>query len=466
MKVIHTQADPVSKLWGEGSICQTDYRLLRYALCQPIDGGVLYLNVVTGELVYLTTEEAACISSDPVPYTPAMDELIRRRFLVPADTDEQKIVEQLRRALRLTNHRKDITGYTILPTSNCNARCFYCYESDYCHVNMSEETAAQVVDFIAAHCGGKPVRLSWFGGEPLVGKARIDQICSSLAERGISFGSTMTSNGFLFSEELAAHARESWKLRKIQITLDGTEEIYNRTKAYTDTSVSGYQRVTENIGHLIKNGIRVSIRMNLGPHNADDLTLLARELAERFPDKKLLRPYVYVLFDNVGYDPAHYDREQLEGLINRQRELERLLVERGFPPIKEALPSLKFQRCMADNDASVLINPKGELGKCEHYSFDWLVGTLAEGITDPESVTEWKKRKTYPNCEDCPLAPSCFYLVRCTPARDCTETMRDRLIENNQALMERKYRQFLEAESAKAAREEAAVNDAPDADDC
>ena len=48
---------------------------------------------------------------------------------------------------------KNITGYTIFPTTDCNARCFYCFELDRSRIPMSVETARKVVRYIKDHCG-------------------------------------------------------------------------------------------------------------------------------------------------------------------------------------------------------------------------------------------------------------------------------------------------------------------------
>ena len=92
----------------------------------------------------------------------------------------------------------EITGYTIFPTTDCNARCFYCFELGRSRIKMSIETAQKVVQYIKAHCGGKKVNISWFGGEPLFHQEAIDTICDGLRAEGVEFASTMVSNGYLF----------------------------------------------------------------------------------------------------------------------------------------------------------------------------------------------------------------------------------------------------------------------------
>ena len=61
----------------------------------------------------------------------------------------------------------------------------------------------------------------------------------------------MISNGYLFNDDTIKEAKEEWQLTKVQITLDGTEQIYNRCKAYIYKDVNAYRRVIGNI-HLLQ----------------------------------------------------------------------------------------------------------------------------------------------------------------------------------------------------------------------
>ena len=201
------------------------YRLMTYVVQQPVDDGVLLYNTLTCSLVLLTPDEAADIT--------AQQELIDRWFLVPQEHDDQKLCRQVRQmAALLKPAAKAITGYTILTTTGCNARCFYCYEKGTKPVTMTAETVDKVVRYIVKHRGDEKVKISWFGGEPLVNAKVIDQICTELREQGVPFRSTMISNGYLFDADKVQRAKDLWQLRSVQITLDGTEQTYNRVKDY------------------------------------------------------------------------------------------------------------------------------------------------------------------------------------------------------------------------------------------
>ena len=155
---------------------------------------MLLCNTLTGELVLLSAEERAWMDSLPAAAAPDSAELICGRFVVPEGCDEAKAADQLRGLLiKRQAAKKTFTSCNILPTTFCNAHCFYCYESGIRHAHMSEDTAEQLVRMIADHYDGRQVALLWFGGEPLLGMDRIDQICARLQELGIHFRSQWSS---------------------------------------------------------------------------------------------------------------------------------------------------------------------------------------------------------------------------------------------------------------------------------
>jgi len=129
MQVIHPAEGLISKAWNVGKPAPGNWRLLIYTFQTDCKGGTLLYNVITGELLLLSDAESKQLSSLPCSYEPWMDELIRKRFLVPEEAKDAETVAKLRTILRLIQRSTVLTGYTILPTMACNARCFYCYES-------------------------------------------------------------------------------------------------------------------------------------------------------------------------------------------------------------------------------------------------------------------------------------------------------------------------------------------------
>lgn len=418
MRVIRQGEKTVIRLLGKQKIKDTQYRLMKYYLKTVCDEGVLLHNVITGKLVLLSEEEMLAISMLPSYPNCGITELIESFFLVPVDYDERDTVTKLRVIIQRLFEADGINGYTILTTTNCNARCFYCYQNGYTHVNMSSEIAEKLADYMISHKGKNPLKLHWFGGEPLVGMNRIDQICKRLRNEGISYTSTMISNGYLFSEEAVQRAVNDWKLLSVQITLDGTEKIYNETKAYVSVHDNPYHRVLRNIALLLDHGIRVLIRLNLDMHNADDLSKLIAEISRRFRNYNNFDIYAHVLFENEGMTPIERTDETRRALFVRMVELNELLEHEGLSNKVLTLPALKIRHCMADRSGTLVVYPNGDLFKCEHIVFEDAIGDLNSGICRNEKAEKYRETTVFEECDACPLFPSCVLLKRCNGLED------------------------------------------------
>lgn len=437
MQIIREGDKEVLKVLGAAKASSDDQlRLAAYVISHRFEEQQLLYNVLTGELLALGEGE--------IQEEETRRHLIRARFLLKANTDDYKFQQQVRSLYTLIHRKKaSITGYTILTTTDCNARCFYCFEKNRSHIPMSEETAKKVVEYIASHHGEEKVKIRWFGGEPLYNKGIIDFICQSLAKRGIAFASSMVSNGYLFNEKTVTVAKEKWLLQEVQITLDGTEAIYNRSKAYIYKEGSAYQHVKKNIGLLLDAGIHVVIRLNLDRHNSDDLFALVDELAEAYKGKKGLGVYSHVLFEFAG-DSSHIRSDQSRAnLYARQEELTEKILQLGLSRTKKLERHLSINRCMADDDNSVLILPDGHLGKCEHYTDSEFIGHLDNTGLDKERIRSFKERfEDITACQTCPVYLQCLRLKKCQEAQECFPEQRQQKINNIVRAMCAEYEQY------------------------
>ena len=421
MQIINKAREKIEKIWGKQTLKDTEYRLLKYVLQTEYEDGLLLYNVVSGEHVKLDKEEKVLVEALPVKADSRYSELIEKHFVVPVSYDEKKTVGQFRKLLSAMEKKDAITGYTILPTTHCNARCFYCYECDYEHIHMSEETARRAVDYMVEHSKGKKISVGWFGGEPLVGAKIITLIADELAKKDVEFSSSMISNGLLFNEELVKEAVEIWKLKSIQITIDGTELVYNKVKDYINPKGSPYKRVLNNICLLSKAGIRVSIRINLGFHNENDTQDLIEELSEYFKEYENVSMYVHELFDNEGVNPKAYTEAEKSYLTRRVFELNEQIAQKGKYMTSRGLPMLKVHHCMADGDSAVIIQPDGGLSKCEHYTVQDEFGNIYSDEYDKAKLDEWKRHTEPEMCVECLFYPACVIPVRCTDANNCSK---------------------------------------------
>lgn len=99
----------------------------------------------------------------------------------------------------------------------------------------------------------------------------MDLICQKLNDFGISYFSHIITNGLLFTRNIVNKAINVWKLKRVQITLDGTEQVYLRAKAYVNSQGSEFQIVLDNIEALLNSKIAVNIRLNQDAYNTEDL---------------------------------------------------------------------------------------------------------------------------------------------------------------------------------------------------
>lgn len=370
------------------------------------------------------------IASDP-----ALTRLMEGYFLKPADRDETKLYEGIARMMRVFGAGKGYTSYVILPTMACNARCSYCYEAGSKPVTMSLETADQTVAFLlrSRRPGVQPF-IQWFGGEPLLGEAVIDRILAGLREADVAYRCGFTTNGSLIDAALADKMAGLWNTRSVQITIDGTEEVYRRIKNYPNCE-DAYGRVLRAVDLLARRGIPVSVRINLDGSNGGEVRGVLRDLENTVSEKQKVRVYLSPL----------YQIRMSEGCLSAWKEADALapLIEAaGFAtqPLIGLDTRFRVFRCMADNPAAnILITPEGRLSCCQHKLEHSLCGSIAEGITDPAAKCSAAPTPVAEQCRDCVFLPDCTSFRGCPVFdRDCFQVRRSKADVQLRAMIRRK----------------------------
>jgi len=416
----------IADLWGKQRIREDQtYRLMKYVLRVDHEGKMLLHNVVTGQLVVLDQEEADAVDHLPQSYGPEMKRLVTEHYLVPEDYDEFHQVRKLRSILWKLRQSQmsvptEIRRYTILPTTACNARCYYCFEKGCKTLTMTESVAKDVVGFIARRSQGDPVTLSWFGGEPTIAANRIDQICSGLRERGIVYRSEITTNGYLFDEQMVACAGDLWNLNRVMISVDGVENTYNSIKAYINAMDNPYQKVMRNVSLLLSREIRVEMRMNFDLNNIQDFELLAKEMLHRFKGNSLFRLTAYPVIGRY----VNNENVVLHGTDEWFQEkivvLNRLAAAMGLRDMKISLPCLRFEGCEACDCRAVVICADGSLVRCpEQFGPEQIVGNIYDEVIFPDRVASWQQFVEYEKCRDCPFYPFCNRIANCNVKDRC-----------------------------------------------
>lgn len=304
---------------------------------------------------------------------------------------------------------------------------------------MTKKTALDVAKFIESHCDSK-VHLKWFGGEPLCNPEVIDTISRYLQGRGVAYDASMVSNGYLIDQQDPEKIKKLWKLNRVQITLDGTQEAYNRTKNYVKAG-NAFERVLKNIEYLLSIGIRVNVRLNLSLDNYSDLLILSDMLQDRFGKyTKMINVYAHPLFEGKLFQPTETERKKLYdnyiALLNYINA-----TDIGSPV---GVPRIRHTQCMADDGKSTVILPDGELSLCEHHCDDEMYGTIYSDEYNQDVIQSWSElADELEGCGDCFYYPACFRLKKCPAKMVCSSEYRRFIQNKTKSIMMSEYKRKL-----------------------
>lgn len=403
------------------------YKPSNFIVKREIDDGILLYNTVTGCLLFFESEND--INTN-------FEFLIEHWFYFPADSfNEYDWIEFLRKKRIEDASHQGINSYVILTTLDCNARCFYCYEKGTSRISMTEKIALATTDFIRRHSTSK-VKLTWFGGEPLMNTKIIDLICQRLKDCGISYFSGIITNGLLFSKDLIDKAVGIWNLKRAQITLDGTEQVYLKTKSFVNSKGNEFRTVLDNIEALLNSKIHVDVRLNQDVYNTDDLLILLTLIHNRFGTNRYLRIYNHLLFNFEG----RHTLDQIDCFYR----LKHKLIDLGYLNGYKLSNGMTTHQCMADSDHSFVITPSGIIGKCEHFTDENMVGSIFSEEFNTLALKMWKERyEPQKECYSCALYPTCIRIKECPNQKKyCSEFYQKDRLESLHIGIEQYYREW------------------------
>ncbi|MDE5423193.1 radical SAM protein [Ancylomarina sp. DW003] len=281
---------------------------------------------------------------------------------------------------RMMKERFDMKTPTfyIAPTMDCNLACFYCFEDNNKSKSyMSTSTIDAVVDYIKSF-GEQPVYIIWFGGEPLMAMKEILEINDKLKYNGVTFNSSMITNGTLLTESNISKLM-TINPEYIQVTLDGVAETHDKRRIYKNGNGS-FDRIIKNIDFLLKHSsIPVSIQVTVDRETKDSYKDIYEYISERykqqFEDKHITVGTNYV-------QNRTNDENIASCVLSKTEQVDYLLGNTLWLPTEEALNSLYPERastCMYNSIDTIAIDSKGKLYKCIEH-----IGDISKSIGDLE----------------------------------------------------------------------------------
>lgn len=196
---------------------------------------------------------------------PLYDKLCNHGFIIEDNVNELDIIRE--------NHQKAVHSknyfLVILPTLNCNFKCWYCIQEHVPSIMKADtlEALKKHIDYMIEVKKISSLHIDWFGGEPFMFFKKIIEPLSLYAIQkctlhDIPFINTSTTNGYFINTEVSTCLTEL-KFTQFQITLDGEQEFHDKVK-FMKGCHSAFEHVLTNINNiLVKNdGIRIFLRIN------------------------------------------------------------------------------------------------------------------------------------------------------------------------------------------------------------
>ncbi len=299
-----------------------------------------------------------------------------KKFIVEDMADEFKICID-----KWNIEDNDPTNFTITinPTLDCNMRCWYCYEKHEAKRSMTDDvlnSLFRLVDAKVANKELKHLRLSFFGGEPLM---KYTKIVRPLIEYALAqcnkFGKELSvgfvTNASLLTPKIIDFLNEIGIPVHLQITMDGNRAFHNKTR-YTASGSGSYDLILSNISKVAYlQNVSITLRLNYTTDNIDSFLDLVDDLAVSCDAHKESI--------NIDLQQVWQDNGASEQFTEQMERVKKAFSDKGFNVSGEK-GMIKY-RCYADSNNHVVVNYDGNIFHCTARDF---TPDRAEGILTPE----------------------------------------------------------------------------------
>lgn len=377
----------------------------RYNYIVPFGKKTIFFNGLTEQFFSVQAEHKEAyetILSSPDEYDANVhsfiDKMKANGFVIDDDVDELASVREKFEALR-KSHQYYLM---VLPTYQCNLRCWYCIQK---HENMfmTSETLERVKKLIVNKLSDPEItefHLSWFGGEPLMAYDKVLELTlfarDYCREIGKDFSSAITTNGTLLTPSRIEALREAG-VANYQITIDGDRDTHNSVKQLGNNLA--YDTTLKNI-NLIAKHTHVTLRFNYTHEN-----LKADRIYESLKstlDLKNSRNITFMLFKVWQENEEDIAKEDVDRLFNYGIQL----------GMRSSLATSGV--CYADRVHYDCVFPNGHIGKCDNHNPEDMPGILQEdgSILWTEEMEDFYSPHLFDGrqaqCAECRCLPVCW----------------------------------------------------------
>jgi len=331
---------------------------------------------------------------------------------------EQAYVVELGRRVHAVMRKHASPGFLVVPTYSCNLRCTYCYEkglqgrgASWLEKRLSEEMTEAALEAMARI--DAPHRrqrcMTLYGGEPLQksNETMIRHLHEKACAKGFRQFSAITNAVDLdhYTDILGKDKGISF----LQITIDGPPSVHDGRRFLPDGRGT-FEHIVRNIDMAMKQGARISVRINVDRKNANHVNWLKDFFQEReWSQSPLFRAYCSPVHGSIcskhgEEEPSFFQTDALTYAVEK-----RILAHLSH---KEDLPFWRTAFC-GSNMAMYLFDPFGDIYPCwevighpEHR-----IGLYGPGLLelDPQAIQKWHHRSVVRirTCRSCPYLFFC-----------------------------------------------------------
>lgn len=287
--------------------------------------------------------------------------LIKIGVLVPHE-DQYNFYYESALKFYTTSYNPSSLGLILVPTTSCNFSCPYCFEGKKQGAIMSDEIHNKIIELIKGQENLKDINLTWYGGEPLLAFPRIQKLYHDIKciESTSIHSHSIVTNGYLITPEIIDFFRES-RLNHIQITLDGTREHHNDTRALQGSKLPTYDHILDNIALICnaKLNCNISIRININKHNMHDYISVQDELNRK------LSPHKLHIYPGIIREDTTDKCSMCYSCIDHNDYFDLLQACECHGLKIRYIPKVVLHKgCMANSLNAFIIGPNGEIYKC------------------------------------------------------------------------------------------------------
>jgi uncharacterized protein len=334
--------------------------------------------------------------------------LTENHILIDDDFNEEDILTGNYNVTVSEQH--EMYELTLLPSLDCNLRCWYCFETHVKDSRLDALTQESIFQHMKQVCQNehiKQIHIQMFGGEPLLYFKEelyplLSRIKQYVEDSGKNVNFFFVTNGVCITEEMIPLFVDL--KATFQISIDGYRKKHNMVKKIPGSGEDVYKRIMKTI-HSLTTAYEtyINLRINYDNQTLNHIEEVVKDIIDI--DPRRLGIHLERVWQTISKsDNTGYDMNRILGFI----------MANGFT-VSYLNLHRKHVSCKASNHNSAIISYNGDVYKCTGRDF---TEAQKEGNLLPDGTIAWDRNKlekrlsirTYDNehCLSCKLLPMCY----------------------------------------------------------